>query len=167
MFKKNNKGDLNGALAVVIIFMIMLIISFSLDVAKIQWQKFVINNQLTFVSKIAGRQGGILNVPPTDYDPVLIEKDTYNDTVSVWNAVCEELERAGIDSDTCKITIGGKVLPHESKLYDFKEEISVTIEAEIKNSFINHLFGGPEYVKIKDSVLVVSEKWYRQTTVLN
>lgn len=163
MIKKNNRGDLNGPLAIIIILMALMIISVSLDIAKMQWQKFTVNNQLTFVSKIAGRQGGLLNGPPSDYDENL--KDSYNSVSNVYSSVQNELEKVGVYNFS--ITIDGIELPSESRSYDFQDKIEVTIDAEIPNTFIGHFFGGPDFKTVRDSVMVASEKWQRWDVTLH
>lgn len=163
MFKKGNKGDLNGPLAIIIILMALVIISVSLDVAKMQWQKFIINNQLTFVSKIAGRQGGILRSAPEDYDKNLV--DSYNSSDDVWDTVSSELDNVG--AFNYRVTVGGIELPRPSPSYDFQDEIEITITANIPNTFIGKFFGGNDFITIQDTVLVASEKWQRWNLTLN
>lgn len=158
---KNNKGDLNAGLAVFVIMLALMITGTTLDVAKVQWQKFIVNNQLTFVGRIAAKQGGIKNSPPKDYDTNLV----YNTTSDVYSAVERALSTAHIYD--FKISVGGRYLPSASGDYDFQMEIPIKMQATFKNSFVSRMFGGSEYVTIGDSIVVISEKWNRNNTTIH
>lgn len=158
---KNNRGDMNGIIAVCIALIILIIAGFALDFTRISWQKYCISNELTFVGRVAGKQGGIESSKPADWDTNFV----YNSSSSVYNAVKRSLD--SVDIDDFQVSVGGKILPGGSSAYTYKDSIKISITASVKNGFLPIMMGKPETVKVTLKDEVLSERWVRNNSVIN
>ena len=156
-----HKADLNGGLMVLVCFMALMITGFCVDMAKIQWQKYNITNQVTFVARIVSRQGGAQNSAPSWYD----KEFDYVTAGELYSYVDDALRKVKVDD--YKITVNGRALPSSIRHVDFKEQIEVKITATLENSYIHKMCGGPEKLIVGDSVVALSEFFIRDNTIIH
>lgn len=158
---KEHKADLNGGLMVLVCFMALMITGFCVDMAKIQWQKYNITNQVTFVARIVSRQGGAQSSKPSWFDTEF----EYVTAGELYSYVDDALSKVKIDD--YRITVNGRALPSSISHVDFQEELEVKITATLKNSYIHKMCGGPEKLVVGDSVAALSEFFVRDGTVIH
>lgn len=157
----NNKGDMNGIIAVFVVLIILTIAGFALDFTRISWQKYCISNELVFVGRIAGKQGGILTAKPTDWD----NNFTYNTSSTVYSAVKRSMDSVNIDD--FKVSVNGTALPGGSSEFNYQSVIPISITASVKNGFLPVMLGSPETVRVTLNDRVLSEKFIRNTGEIN
>lgn len=155
---KSNKGDLNGGLMILVCFMALMIIGFSIDIAKVQWQKFNFLNQITFVSRIVARQGGAQNSKPNWFESGL----EYVTSSEIRNYVDKAMSACKVED--YRITVNGTQIGNAIYHVDFQEDIITQGTMTLTYSFLPQMIGFPESIKIEDSVLAASEFFYRTNT---
>lgn len=160
---KNNKADGNALLTTLIVLILVILCGFSVDFVRYSYQKYIVASQLTFVSRVAARQGGVSSSPPRDWDTEF----SYVTSSSLDNSIRRSMASAGITD--YKIRVSGSELRagSSSAQYNFGESFQLQITAKLPSAYIQRMLNRSEFTEISLIETVYSERWIRDGSLIN
>lgn len=154
---KNHKADGNAFVTTLIVLIIIILCGFSVDFIRYSYQKYIVASQLTFVSRVAARQGGVSGSAPRDWDTEF----TYVTSSDLDKSIRRSMASAGITD--YKISVAGSELRSgsSSSQFDFGESFDLDITATLESTYIRRMLNKEETIEVSLGETVYSERWVR------
>lgn len=131
--KKNNKAN-SYFNFILIMFIVIYIISFSIDFIKISWQRIAVSRHMAFICGVTARQGGFNSSKPSDWH----SKKPYITRGEMITIVDDLMKKYKVES--WSLTIGGKTLYMNSDVFKYGEDIPIELSIQYKWDLLDQLF---------------------------
>lgn len=143
MFKKKlNKKGATAIEVVISIMMMLLLLSFMIDLLAVIWKHSVVSQVNTEVSRIVGIQGGLLNSAPEGYPG---GNENYLSASEVTQLLDNKFASAGVSGDKWKVKVGSGTLGKDGiaeAKYDYLTTFTVEVNIDYEWEYISKMIPG-------------------------